>query len=666
MSGSARNLSCRWTRPLGVLLIVSLAAAVCHAEVVSLSKLDLRKIQQARGSRGGFRGNRPSTPVPISIAGQTFEDGVKTFGSSTLWIDLGQKAKRFTAMAGIDDEAKAATGTATFRVYGDAKELFNSGPMKANEAARKVEVDLTGAKSLLLQVEAGEAGSGVNRTDWADAKIEYEGTAPVTIDGPAEEAVILTPKSSPKPRVNGAKVFGVRPGNPFMYTIAATGDRPMTFSTKGLPKGLKLDAKTGIITGSLKGKGEYAVTLRAKNALGTAERKLKIVCGPLIGLTPALGWNSWNCFAGAVTAEKVRAAADAMVSSGLTQHGWTYINIDDYWEVKPKATNDPSLQGPERDGQGRIVPNPRFADMKGLVDYIHALGLKIGLYSSPGPLTCGGCIGSYQHEEQDAKQYGDWGFDYLKYDWCSYGQIAPKDPNRAALMKPYLVMRAALDKVPRDILFSLCQYGMGNVWEWGAEVGGNSWRTTGDITDTWASLSGIGFRQGGHEKYVGPGRFDDPDMLIVGKVGWGPSLHPTRLTPNEQYTHISLWCLLCSPLLIGCDMTQLDAFTLNLLTDDEVLEVNQDPLGRQASRVGKDGMLEVWAKDMEDGSKAVGLFNRSEFEAAVKVTWQTLGIKGKQKVRDLWRQKDLGVFTDQFETKVPRHGVVLVRIARAK
>ena len=233
-------------------------------------------------------------------------------------------------------------------------------------------------------------------------------------------------------------------------------------------------------------------------------------------------------------------------------------------------------------------------------------------------------------------------------------------------MKPYLVMRAALDKVPRDIIYSLCQYGMGNVWEWGSEVGGNSWRTTGDITDTWRSLSDIGFRQGGHEKYVGPGHFDDPDMLIVGKVGWGPSLHPTRLTANEQYTHISLWCLLCSPLLIGCDMTQFDAFTLNLLTNDEVLEVDQDPLGHQASRVGKDGLLEVWAKNMADGSKAVGLFNRSEFETTVKATWQTLGISGKQKVRDLWRQKDLGVFADQFEAKVPRHGVVLVRITPAK
>jgi alpha-galactosidase len=677
MSGAVTNRSHRWTRVAGVSLILALAAAVCHAEVVSLSKLDLRKIQQARGFRGGFRGQGAGTQVPLTIAGQKFEDGVRTFGASTLWIDLGQKAKRFTALVGVDDLATAAEGTATFQVYGDAKERFNSGPMKANEAARKVDVDLSGAKYLLLQIEIRESDNAnrtnrgdtripiVNRTDWADAKIEYEGTAPVTVDGPAEEAVILTPKPSPKPQINGAKVFGVRPGNPFQYTIAATGDRPMTFSVEGLPAGLAVNATTGIITGVLKDKGEYTVTLRAKNALGTAERRFKIVCGPTIGLTPALGWNSWNCFASAVTAEKIRAAADAMVSSGLIQHGWTYINIDDYWEVNPRS-KDPTLQGPQRDAEGRILPNPRFPNMKELTDYVHALGLKIGLYSGPGPLTCGGCIASYQHEEQDAKTYGEWGFDYLKYDWCSYSQIAPPKPGREDLMKPYLVMRAALDKVPRDIIYSLCQYGMGKVWEWGAEVGGNSWRTTGDITDTWISLSNIGFAQGGHEKYVGPGHFDDPDMLIVGKVGWGPRLHPTRLTPNEQYTHISLWCLLCSPLLIGCDMTQMDDFTLNLLTNDEVLEINQDPLGHQASCMGKEGPLEVWAKKMEDGSKAVGLFNRSEFEAPVKATWQTLGLSGRQKVRDLWRQKDLGVFSDQFEAKVPRHGVVLVRIAPAK
>jgi alpha-galactosidase len=227
-------------------------------------------------------------------------------------------------------------------------------------------------------------------------------------------------------------------------------------------------------------------------------------------------------------------------------------------------------------------------------------------------------------------------------------------------------MRAALDKAPRDIVFSLCQYGMGKVWEWGAQVGGNCWRTTGDITDTWSSMAGLGFGQAGHEQFAGPGHWNDPDMLVVGFVGWSARVRPTRLTPNEQYTHISLWCLLCSPLLIGCDLTKLDEFTLNLLTNDEVIEVNQDPLGRQAGRVARSSQLEVWAKDLEDGSKAVGLFNRGDDAATVTAKWSDLGVSDKQTVRDLWRQQDLGTFADNYETLVPRHGVVLVRVAPVK
>jgi alpha-galactosidase len=224
-------------------------------------------------------------------------------------------------------------------------------------------------------------------------------------------------------------------------------------------------------------------------------------------------------------------------------------------------------------------------------------------------------------------------------------------------------MRAALNQAPRDIVFSLCQYGMGNVWEWGAQVGGNCWRTTGDITDTWTSMSRIGFGQAGHEKFAGPGHWNDPDMLVVGFVGWSARVRPTRLTPNEQFTHISLWCLLCSPLLIGCDMTRLDDFTLGLLTNDEVLEVSQDPLGRQAARVAKDGSVEVWAKDLEDGSKAVGLFNRGEDETTATLNWSDLALTGPRLVRDLWRQQDLGSSSDQFQTPVPRHGVVLLKLS---
>ena len=478
----------------------------------------------------------------------------------------------------------------------------------------------------------------------------------------ADEYVILTPKPLPEPKINGARIFGVRPGAPFQFIIAATGNRPMEFSASGLPSGLSLNTKTGIITGSLSEKGEYNLILKAKNQLGTDKRNLKIVVGDKIALTPPLGWNSWNCFADAVDEQKVKSAADAMVNSGLINHGWTYINIDDFWENKP-GSSDPNLKGPERDSDGKINTNEKFPDMKALAEYIHNKGLKMGIYSSPGPLTCGGCTGSYQHEEQDAESYGEWGVDYLKYDWCSYGHIS-KGNSRDELIKPYKVMRSALDKVNRDIVYSLCQYGMGNVWEWGSEVGGNCWRTTGDITDSWESMSNIGFNQAGHEKYAGPGNWNDPDMLVVGMVGWGPRLHPTRLTPNEQYTHISLWCLLSSPLLIGCDMTQLDDFTLGLLTNDEVLDINQDILAKQASRVSKTGDLEVWAKELEDGSVAVGLFNRSPETAEITATFSDFGLSGKCLVRDLWCQKDIGEFENAYRSFVASHGVSLVKIKK--
>jgi alpha-galactosidase len=643
-----------------LLSLVSLAG-LAHAQTnrtFPISVFDLSQMEQGWGEP---HANLSVEGHPLSIGGQTFTNGLGTHAESRFIIQVGGHATAFAARVGVDDEVGAGRGSVVFKVLGDSNQvLWASRELHGGDAPEAVNVDLTGVQQLTLAVDAGDNIDN-GHADWADAMLTMPQGRPTVVSALKENAVILTPKALPQPRINSTKVFGVRPGAPFLFTIAATGNRPMTFSAKGLPKGLKLDQQTGRITGSLKEKSEYAVTLRAKNKLGRAEQKFKIICGPQIGLTPALGWNSWNCFASAVTANKVKAAADAMVTSGLINHGWTYINIDDYWEVH-RESRDPTLQGPQRDAAGKIIPNPRFPDMKGLADYVHAKGLKIGLYSSPGLWTCGGCVASWQHEEQDAQSYADWGFDYLKYDWCSYSDVVRGDHSLPTLQKPYRVMRAALDKVPRDILFSFCQYGMGNVWKWGAEVGGNSWRTTGDITDTWNSMSRIGFNQAGHEQFAGPGHFNDPDMLVVGKVGWGPSLHPTRLTPNEQYTHISLWCLLSAPLLIGCDITQLDDFTLNLLENDEVLEVDQDPLGHQAARVAKNGDWEVWAKDMVDGSKAVGLFNRGFREAPVTANWSDLGLTGKQKVRDLWRQKDLGDFTGSFTAPVPRHGVVLVRI----
>jgi alpha-galactosidase len=470
----------------------------------------------------------------------------------------------------------------------------------------------------------------------------------------------ITPSPSPVPRINGPKILGVRPGSPVDYTIRATGARPMTFAAERLPAGLTLDKERGRITGSVQQPGKLVVTLVARNELGESARQLTIMVSDRIALTPPLGWNSWNCFGNDVDDAKIRAAADAMVSCGLADHGWSYINIDDCWMVRPDS-KDPLLGGTPRDPSGAIRTNGRFPDMGALGAYVHEKGLKLGIYSSPGPLTCAGFTGSYGYEVQDARQFAAWGVDYLKYDWCSYANIA-KDLSLPELKKPYAVMRSALDGVKRDIVYSLCQYGMGNVWEWGAEVGGNSWRTTGDITDTWQSMSGIGFGQAGLEKHAGPGTWNDPDMLVVGWVGWGPQLRPTQLKPFEQITHITLWSLLASPLLIGCDLTKLDEFTTKLLTNDEVLEVNQDPLGRQARRVSQDSTVEVWAKELEDGSMAVGLFNRGDSAADVKARWEDLGLTGRRAVRDLWRQKDLGTFTGELTATVARHGAVLVKL----
>jgi alpha-galactosidase len=482
----------------------------------------------------------------------------------------------------------------------------------------------------------------------------------------AEDAS-LTPPSPPTPLIHGAKVFGVRPHTPFLFTVAATGDRPMTFSADHLPGGLKLDSETGQITGTAPEVGDYKVMLHAKNALGKAQRTLLIKVGQTLALTPQMGWNSWNCFASAVTEDRIRAAADAMVKSGLINHGWTYVNVDDFWQVNP-GSGDPTLQGPQRDAKGNILANPRFPDMKAMADYIHGKGLKAGLYSSPGPLTCGQCVASYQHEEQDAAQYAAWGFDYLKYDWCTYDRIYKKEEGLAGQIKPYKLMADCLARQPRSIFYSYCQYGMGDVWKWGAENGGNSWRTTGDITDNWNSMMSNAGRGDGIESYAGPGHWNDPDMLVVGKVGWGPELHSTHLTPDEQYTHISLWCLQAAPLLIGCDLTQLDPFTLGLLTNDEVIDIDQDPLGQAAHLVKQSDQksIQIWARKLEDGSTAVGLVNTGDAPIAGSANWGDLNLTGSQTVRDLWRQKDLGKFDGKFTSEpIPSHGVIFIRLSRA-
>ena len=480
---------------------------------------------------------------------------------------------------------------------------------------------------------------------------------------------IRTPKEAVTPRINGPSVFGVRPEHPFLYTIPASGERPMEFSASRLPSGLELDAKRGQLTGVLNKKGEYTTTLKAKNSKGSSSKKFRIVVGEEIALTPPMGWNSWNCWGSRVDADKVLRSARGMVKSGLINHGWTYMNIDDAWQGK--------RGGPFNGIQG----NERFPDMKGLCDTIHGMGLKVGIYSTPWVTSyanhIGGsaenpegtwspptipkrgnvnkkilpwAIGKYSFATNDAKQWAAWGMDYLKYDW---------NPNEEPETRE---MYGALRTSGRDVIVSLSNSTPFTNAPALSKLA-NCWRITGDIRDNWDSMNKKGFGQEKWERFARPGHWNDPDMLVVGQVGWGQP-HPTNLTPDEQYTHITLWCLVSAPLLLGCDLEKVDDFTLGLLTNDEVLEVNQDPLGKEAKGVVKEGDLRVYAKEMADGSKAVGLFNVGTNGAVkVSVRWSDLGLKGKtHQVRDLWRQKDLGKFNDGFGMMVDGHGAEMIKV----
>jgi alpha-galactosidase len=627
--------------------------------------LDLAAVTQGWGSP---KAAQSVEDHPITINGHVYPHGLGTHANSELTVDLKGAAEWFHAVGGIDDEVKDK-GSVVFTVWVDGKEVKRSDTIRGGQAPCAFSIDLRGARELTLIIEDAGDGIDYDHADWAAAMLMLKPGAapgapgPVAVAPPPEPAPKIASGTPPEPAIHAPRVTGSTPGRPFLFRIPATGEPPLHFSAKNLPAGLTLDANTGIITGSLASEDTTDVEITVNGPRGKATSVLTISGGEhQLALTPPMGWNSWNVWGTSVDDAKVRAAADWLEKSGLAAHGYQYINIDDAWEGA-------------RDADGRIQTNEKFPDMKALADYVHSKGLKLGIYSSPGPKTCAGYEGSYEHEQQDAKSYAAWGIDYLKYDWCSYEQVVKsqrqgdKDSPKTLdeLQKPYHLMRAALDACDRDIVYSLCQYGMGDVWEWGAIVGGNLWRTTGDITDTWASMSSIGFGQNGHESCATPGAWNDPDMLIVGKVGWGPEIRNTNLTPNEQITHLTLWSLLSSPLLIGCDLSQLDEFTLAVLTNPEVIEVNQDPLGLQAARVAEvpAERTEVWARSMADGTMAVGLFNRGRRETTVTVKWDDIGLEGSQPVRNLWLRQDEGVFDGSYSAKVPRHGAVLLRVGQA-
>ncbi len=613
----------------------------------------------------------------LRINGTKYMRGLGAQSPCVLAFLLNKNAKRFSALIGADDLGNKEIAL-TFYVVGDGKVLFESKEMKIGDEPIKIDLDLSGIKQLGLLVTDKVGGINNKRTycNWVNAQLEMIGDAMPEHVFNSDEKYILTPPSSKKPKINSPKLFGATPNNPFLYTIAATGERPMTFSANNLPKGLILDTKTGIITGKISEKGNYITTLKVKNSLGESSKILTIKIGDTIALTPPIGWNGWNSWEAHIDREKVIASADAMVKTGLCDHGWTYINIDDSW------------QGVRGGPNSALQPNAKFPDIKGMFDYIHSLGLKVGLYSTPYISSYAGYVGAgsdfekggeshesimvnrrafnhvpkYRFEAVDAKQMAEWGTDFLKYDW----RIDVNSTER---------MSTALKQSGRDIVFSLSNNApFEKVADW-ARLS-NMYRTGPDIKDSWTSLFLTSFSLDKWSPYTGHGHWADPDMMIVGKVSIGPVLHDTRLTPDEQYSHVSIFSLLASPLLIGCPIEQLDAFTLNLLSNDEIIEINQDPFGKGGRLLSEENGIQVWAKPLEDGSYAVGLFNTGNYGKApesyfnwgdekaksFEFDFSKVGLQGKFKLRDVWRQKDLGAFNGSFTTDIRHHGVVMLRM----
>ena len=680
----------------------ALVCAACWGDVAYVDEYDL-----AGASCGMGRQIRARTSVdghPIRLGAGKYERGIGLRPESGIGFTLNGEVEAFDAIVGIDRDAKDVPGRTTrqagaiFRVWVDGKIAWTSGTITERQQPKSVHVDLKGAREIVLETAsfAPWCGFECSNADWAEARFTYpSGARPAVVSANrVAQLGILTPPVKPEPQFNGASVWGVRPGHPVIFRVPISGLRPMTLTAEGLPSGVAFDAEKGVLRGTAPAAGDYPIRVTAKNAKGMASAVITLKVGETICLTPPMGGNSWNIWGNAFTMKHAMDAAQAMDSSGLGDHGWAYINLDDWWEMNnsgsEKAKLRKDVQGPARDANGKINTNGSFPDMKKMTDAIHAFGFKAGLYSSPGPTTCGGCEGSFGHELQDAESYAEWGFDYLKYDWCSYGEIFKKEtgwgtwewmgggrvgrnpdkkapPSREAWAKPYRLMQKCLRAQNRDIVYAYCQYGCGETELWGREAGANVWRTWQDMKDTWTwmrvAMEGY-VKNAEYYKYTGPGFWADPDMMIVGLQRSFGSTHPTYLTPNEQYTHVSMWCLLASPLLIGTDLTKLDDFTKSLLMNDELIAINQDVLGRQARRYVKEDATEVWARPLANGDIAVGVMNVYPLSRTVTLNFKDFEQSGAFKLRDPWRQVDLGAFTDSYTAEIPAHATLVLRLSR--
>ena len=529
-------------------------------------------------------------------------------------------------------------------------------------------------------------------------------SSPLAYDATINGKEILTPASKDVPQINGASVFGVRPGKPVFYKVAVSGIKPITYAAEGLPKEVQIDATTGWITGRAPEKiSDYEITLHAENSKGKTSKKLILRVGEKICLSPPMGWNSWYVQSEGVSEQAIRDMAAAMKEKGLDQYGWTYVNIDDCW----MGERDPETKA--------IQANGKFGDMKAMVDFVNSKGFKLGIYSTTWMSTFAGYIGGTAPNEEgdysefylsekerlnpyqvfgrhpsstqrgiaqvgpfwfvdrDAKQFAEWGIDYVKYDWVEVplekGENGNYKRDRSVIIKKTdsITNRFYNDfrSLDRDIVISLSP--MHNPEEDQLVTKYcNLWRLTKDIKAKWEDLTRVfGDELVARYPQTRPGLYGDLDMLQIGPLGIPnraeKEFKPSPLTASEQYFQVTLWSILSQPLLLSCNIPTMDDFDLNLVKNSEVLAINQDPLVSQGYRVeNMEDSYEIWAKDLADGSKAVAFFNLSDEEQNISISAEKLGKKGK--VRDLWRQKEIGKLKNNFTVKVSPHGTAFFKV----
>lgn len=498
------------------------------------------------------------------------------------------------------------------------------------------------------------------------------------------ENEILTPNPSKSPRINGPDLYGARPGKKIIFRIPCQGKRPIQFAVKNLPPELFLDKANGIISGVVPGKeGQYQMTFIAKNDYGKDSHQFKLVIGEKLALTPPTGWNSWGGHMLLVTDAVIRKAADVFVEKGLADVGFQYISIDDCWMKMSEAGYDlrsdrqkeqhegfhfEGIVGDTRDSSANVIPNKNFPDMKSMTDYVHSFGLKAGIYSSPGPYTCQNFVGSLGYEKQDADQYAKWGFDLLKYDLCSgrgclsclKDQGAPYP--QSDFWRP---MATYINQQDRDILFNLCQYGIDAPWTWAPSLGISTWRIGGDLNHHVDTYFKYALRIATELRdYSKPGQWNDPDFMYINKLrDFNKMMKPSQdipLNTNQRYQYVTLWSIVCAPFFFSCDINEMDEFTIKLLSNPDVMNINQDELGHVAEVLKNENDEVVMWKKMADGSKALAIFNTNmKNEKVISVELSSLGFDNPVDVFDVWREKEAGTVKSSFSAKLSPNGVGL-------